>query len=545
MQTAVIRYIGLLITVRGHIKKDVNIAEIFRQQVAKHPNKVEEYSNKIANVFKNHGYQKGDTVGLLMENRPEYVCMWLGLSKLGVITALINYNLRQNPLVHSITVGNCQALIFSSELTDVTNNESAGLGEKNLSTLADEAPITPPVITQKVGYQDRLLYIYTSGTTGLPKAAVISHSRCAFMDLGIFYMTSLRHDDIVYCPMPLYHSAGGVLGVGQALWSGVTVVIRRKFSASHYMTDVAKYNCTCAQYIGEMCRYILAVPPKPEDTQHKLRLIYGNGLRPQIWAEFIKRFNIPLVAEFYGATEGNANIVNIDNKVGAIGFLSRILPAVYPISIIKVDPETGDPVREPGVFIGKINSNNPTRAFLGYVNKKESQKKVVHDVFTKGDSAFISGDLLVSDEFGYLYFKDRTGDTFRWKGENVSTSEVEAVISNLINYRDAVVYGVEIQGMEGRAGMVAILDEDNTLDLSTLAQGVKRALPVYARPQFVRILRKLDLTGTFKLKKKDLQADGFDPVKIKDKLYYLDSTGSYEALTEEAYNHICTGKIRL
>ncbi|XP_069674178.1 long-chain fatty acid transport protein 4-like isoform X1 [Periplaneta americana] len=588
---AVIRYIGLLLQVRRYQKNNSNICDIFRQQVAKHPKKVcfifedtewtfsqvDEYSNKIANVFKDHGFRKGDTVGLLMENRPEYVCIWLGLAKLGVITPLINFNLRLNPLVHSITIGKCQALIFSSEITDaikdvasnlpsnivlyrwspVSNNETVGLGEKNLTTLISEAPSTPPVVNEKVGYNDRLLYIYTSGTTGLPKAAVITHARSIFIVGGLTRVIGFKPSDRFYVALPLYHTAGGIGSIGQALFFGSSVVIRKKFSASAYMSDIRKYECTVGQYIGEMCRYILAVPPKPEDKQHKLRLIYGNGLRPQIWTKFVERFNIPRVAEFYGATEGNANIVNIDNKVGAIGFVSRILPVVYPISIIKVEPETGEPIRngkglctvckpgEPGVFVGKINPNNPSRAFLGYVNEKESQKKIVYDVFSKGDSAFISGDLLVSDEFGYLYFKDRTGDTFRWKGENVSTSEVEAVISNLIDYRDAVVYGVEVRGMEGRAGMAAIVDQDDTLDLKTLAEGVTKALPSYARPQFIRIMRKVDLTGTFKLKKRDLQQDGFDPVTIKDKLYFMSSSASYETLTEEIYNNIFTGKIRL
>lgn len=588
---AVCRYIGLLIQVRSHQRKNLNIGDIFRQRVAKHPNKicfvfedkewtfaqVEDYSNKVANVFKNHGYRKGDTIGLMMENRPEFVCIWLGLSKLGVIVPLINYNLRLHPLVHSITVGNCQALIFSCEVTEavkditstlpsditlyrwspISNNETVGLEEKNLTTLIDEVPSSPPDVTEKIGYHDRLLYIYTSGTTGLPKAAVITHSRFVFVAAAISWMTGFRTDDRFYVALPLYHTAGGAMSVGQALIFGSCVVIRKKFSASAYISDIKKYECTVGQYIGEMCRYILAVPPKPEDKQHKLRMIYGNGLKPQIWTQFVERFNIPHVVEFYGATEGNANIVNIDNKVGAIGFVSRIIPAVYPISIIRVDPENGDPVRnskglcitckpgEPGVFIGKINPNNPSRAFLGYVNEKESEKKIVHDVFSKGDSAFISGDLLVSDEFGYLFFKDRTGDTFRWKGENVSTSEVEAVISNLVDYRDVLVYGVEVRGLEGRSGMAAVLDQDDTLNITALADGVKKALPSYARPQFIRILRKVDLTGTFKLKKRDLQHDGFDPVKIKDKLYYLNPAGMYEHLNEEIYNHICTGKIRL
>jgi solute carrier family 27 fatty acid transporter 1/4 len=306
-----------------------------------------------------------------------------------------------------------------------------------------------------------------------------------------------------------------------------------------------------------MCRYILAVPPKPTDTQHHLRMIYGNGLRPQIWSEFVERFKIPKVAEFYGATEGNANIVNVDNTMGAIGFVSRIIPSVYPISIIKVDPQSGEPIRdvkglcipckpnEPGVFIGKIIPNNPSRAFLGYVDAEASKKKVVTDVFQKGDKAFLSGDILVADEFGNLFFKDRTGDTFRWKGENVSTSEVEAVLSNIISYKDVVVYGVEIRGQEGRAGMAAIFDPDGTLSLSLLAEGTKKALPFYARPIFIRILKKLDMTGTYKLKKNDLQKEGFNANEISDDIYYLDNTGAYSLLTPDIYEKINSGTIRV
>nr|CAD7602800.1 unnamed protein product [Timema genevievae] len=685
--TALYSYLGLLWQVRSYQRKNLTVAEIFRQNVAKHPNKecfifedtewtfsqvlyftlgalyhvhhVEEYSNKVANVFRNHGYRKGDVVALMMENRPEFVCLWLGLSKLGVIVPLINYNLRQHPLIHSITVARSQALIFGSELLSDIRDVSGSLHNnlalycwspdkinqstlhevKNLSELLVDASTTPPVLTDTLGYHDRLMYIYTSGTTGLPKAAVITNSRFVFVSAGIGRVLGFRSSDRVYTPLPLYHTAGGAMAVGQALIAGSCVVIRRRFSASAYFTDVCKYKCTVAQYIGEMCRYILAVPPRPEDTDHKLRLVFGNGLRPQIWSEFTKRFNIPRVGEFYGATEGNANIgecaqylveprrgflcdavvrptpdtswppvvfgtevvwssfssewmlllvtfmemicvlmnscaVNVDNKVGAIGFVSRIIPSVYPISIIRVDPNTGEPIRdskglcivckpgEPGVFIGKIQPNNPTRAFLGYVDEKESLKKIVHDVFQMGDSAFlrtnivfvdmcvsiylnVTGDILESDELGYLYFKDRTGDTFRWKGENVSTSEVEAVISNVANYRDTVVYGVEIQGMEGRAGMAAILDPDESLNLRSLAESIRKCLPSYARPLFVRALQRVDVTGTYKLMKKELQKEGFDPTVIKDRLYFLSPSGTYELLTEDVYNQIFSGKIRL
>jgi solute carrier family 27 fatty acid transporter 1/4 len=286
-------------------------------------------------------------------------------------------------------------------------------------------------------------------------------------------------------------------------------------------------------------------------------MVFGNGLRPQIWPQFVKRFNIKRVAEFYGATEGNANICNIDNTVGAIGFVSRIIPMVYPISIIKADPDTGEPIRgpdglcqpckpnEPGVFIGKIIPNNPSRAFLGYVDKKASDKKIVRDVFKKGDCAFLSGDILIADERGNLYFKDRTGDTFRWKGENCSTSEIEGVVSNEAGYKDTVVYGVEIPNMEGRAGMAAIHDPDRNLDLSALSKNLQKSLPAYARPQFIRLLDKVDLTGTFKLRKLDLQKEGYDPRTIHDKLYYLNNkTGVYEQLTLEIYDKIIKNEIR-
>lgn len=400
------------------------------------------------------------------------------------------------------------------------------------------------------------MYIYTSGTTGLPKAAVITHSRYIFIAAGIHYIADFEGKDVFYNPLPLYHTAGGIMNVGQALLFGSTIVIRKKFSASGFFADCGKYNCTVAQYIGEMCRYVLATPESPSDKNHKVRLMFGNGLRPQIWTQFVERFNIPRVAEFYGATEGNANIVNITNTVGAIGFISRIIPAVYPISIIKADPATGDPIRgknglcqlcdidEPGVFIGKILPGNPSRAFLGYVDRKASDKKVVHDVFKKGDMAFLSGDIVCADARGNLFFKDRTGDTFRWKGENVSTSEVEAQVSNLAGYRDCVVFGVEVPNSEGRAGMAAILDPERKVDVKQLGLGLKGAMPAYARPIFVRLLDHVDMTGTYKLRKVDLQQDGFNPNVTTDHIYYMSSRGTYELLTSEAYDQILNNEMR-
>ncbi|XKL61134.1 hypothetical protein PGB90_008191 [Kerria lacca] len=587
---ALSKYLAFLWSVRSYSAANSSVADIFRKNVKKNPNKVlliledkewtatqiEEYSNKVANVFKNAGLRKGDAVALMLDNRPEFVCIWLGLSKIGVITALINYNLRQTSLAHCVKVSKCLAFIFESSLLQVVREIKDNIDESvqlycwnsvdekipsneswfiPLSPILSEVTSAPPT-GEKCGFHDKLVYIYTSGTTGLPKAAVVTNSRYLFLAGAIRYQLGFKTEDRFYTPLPLYHTAGGAMTIGQAILYGSCVVIRKKFSASAYFSDIVKYNCTVSQYIGEMCRYILSTPAKPEDKSHKLKVIFGNGLRPQIWKSFVERFNIPRVGEFYGATEGNANIVNTDNTVGAIGFISQILPSVYPISVIKVNPATGEPVRnnkglcircaagEQGVFIGKIIPSNPARAFLGYVDQKDTDKKVVTDVFEKGDSAFLSGDIVVCDELGYLYFKDRTGDTFRWKGENVSTSEVEAIVSNVAEYRDCVVYGVEIPGNEGRAGMAAILDKNHALDLNSLAEGLSKYLPSYAKPVFIRALSHVEMTGTYKMKKGELQQEGFNPEIITDPLYYMTSKGVYEKLTPEIYQEILAEKIR-
>ncbi|VVC45602.1 AMP-binding, conserved site,AMP-dependent synthetase/ligase [Cinara cedri] len=589
---ALFRYYYFLHTAKRFAKKNWTVADIFKNTVVKNtPHKViyifedkewtalqvEEYSNKVANAMLDSGYKKGDVIGLLMENRPEFVGIWLGMSKVGIVTALINYNLKSSSLVHSVNVASCNGLIYGSELSQdideiksqlkndvkllkwssVLATTNDGSDSTCLNSLLDKASPSTPNPPEKPGYNDRLMYIYTSGTTGMPKAAIITNVRYIFIAGAFSYQVALKYTDRFYTPMPLYHTAAGIMCIGQSLLYGCSVVIRRKFSASGYFQDISKYNCTASQYIGEMCRYILATPTKPEDTNHKLRIIFGNGLKTQIWKEFVTRFNVPRVAEFYGSTEGNANIANTDNTFGAIGFVSRLIPSIYPISIIRVNPETCEPIRneqglcmrcnagEPGVIVGKIISSNPSRQFLGYINNKESEKKVVQDVFEKGDAAFLSGDLLVSDEWGYLYFKDRTGDTFRWKGENVSTAEVEGVVSNIAGYRDCVVYGVEVPNSEGRAGMAAIVDKTNTLDIPSLSEGIQKALPNYARPLFIRKLNEVELTGTYKLKKLDLQKEGFDMGLIKDQLYYCNSKGVYEVLTPEVFKDIYAGKIRL
>lgn len=276
------------------------------------------------------------------------------------------------------------------------------------------------------------------------------------MSSATFRIMNILKSDVVYNPLPLYHTAGGIVGVGMALIQGCTVVLRKKFSASRFWKDCIHYECTVAQYIGELCRYLLSTPVTPEDRQHKLRMMYGNGLRPQIWTQFATRFNIPIIGEVYGATEGNSNLANTANHTGAIGFIPVVIEKFLPIQIVKVDEETGDVIRnekghcirckpgETGLLLGQVDQSNAIRAFHGYTNQEDTQKKLLHNVFKNGDLFFNSGDMVVRDILGYIYFKDRTGDTFRWKGENVATLEVEATISNIIGLKDCVVYGVEV-----------------------------------------------------------------------------------------------------
>ncbi|CAI9738993.1 long-chain fatty acid transport protein 4 [Octopus vulgaris] len=571
--------------VQQHTKNRETIGTLFKKIADSHPNKiafriedriwnyqnVEDYSNTVANHFLRAGYHPGDVVALFKESCPEYVCIWLGLSKIGIITALINFNLRGYSLLHCINDAKPKAIICGSELAKALEEIVPNLDSKTIfyycgsvsnsisavsldQVLEKESTKAPPSISN---FKDKLMFIYTSGTTGLPKAATITHCRYFFMAYGIKQFLQVKESDILYNTLPLYHSAGGILGIGQTLLGGTTCVIRKKFSASQFWIDCVHYGCTVSQYIGEICRYLLAQPNRPEEKQHKLRLMFGNGLRPQIWEQFQKRFSIEQIGEFYGATEGNCSLINIDNTVGAVGYTTRILPFLYPVTLVKVDEYTGEPVRdtngicvkakpgEPGLLVGKIVKGDPTREFDGYLNQKETSKKIIPDVFRKGDRAFATGDILSMDHFGYMYFRDRTGDTFRWKGENVSTSEVEAVISNILKLQDVVVYGVEIPGVEGRAGMAAIVDENESLNLDGLCENIATYLPVYARPLFIRLLKCLQTTGTFKIQKTDLRKENFNVNLTKDKIYYMDSSSrKYQLITPDIYQDICSGKIR-
>uniref|UniRef100_A0A2K6V1F0 long-chain-fatty-acid--CoA ligase n=1 Tax=Saimiri boliviensis boliviensis TaxID=39432 RepID=A0A2K6V1F0_SAIBB len=532
--------------VRRYLRERRTVPILFASTVRRHPNKtalifegtdthwtfcqLDDYSSSVANFLQARGLASGDVAALFMENRNEFVGLWLGMAKLGVEAALINTNLRRDALLHCLTTSRARALVFGSEMASAICEIHASLdpslslfcsgswepsavppSTEHLDPLLKDAPKHLPSRPDK-GFTDKLFYIYTSGTTGLPKAAIVVHSRYYRMAALVYYGFRMRPDDIVYDCLPLYHSAGNIVGIGQCLLHGMTVVIRKKFSASRFWDDCVKYNCTIVQYIGELCRYLLNQPPREVENQHQVRMALGNGLRQSIWTNFSSRFHIPQVAEFYGATECNCSLGNFDSQVGACGFNSRILSFVYPIRLVRVNEDTMELIRGPdGVCI-------PCQP----------------------------GDVLVMDELGYLYFRDRTGDTFRWKGENVSTTEVEGTLSRLLDMADVAVYGVEVPGTEGRAGMAAVASPTGNCDLERFAQVLAKELPLYARPIFLRLLPELHKTGTFKFQKTELRKEGFDPAMVKDPLFYLDARkGRYIPLDREAYSRIQAGEEKL
>lgn len=365
-------FLSIELFIRNLSKKNQILADLFSETVRRHPKKTafiqsetgdkitfeeaEELVNKIANMFLEAGYQKGDVVGLLMENTIEYIPIWLGLTKIGVTVALLNFNLRGDGLQHCISVAECKAIIYTPTLEgaleeiassldvkyyNFSNEEGSLKSSQSLKKLLQSALSSPPTITTQLSITDKMLYIYTSGTTGLPKAAVIRGTRFAFMAYGLATAFGVRSDDILYNSLPLYHSNGGIALCGQILFNGNTVVIRKKFSASKFFEDCCKYNATVFNYIGETCRYLLAQPLRDFDRKHSVRVALGNGIRPSIWKEFQDRFNIGMIGEFYGATEGNANMINNVGKVGAVGYNSVLVPWVYPIKLVRVDKETG------------------------------------------------------------------------------------------------------------------------------------------------------------------------------------------------------------
>ena len=482
----------------------------------------DEGANRFANWAMGQGTKRGDVVALLLENCPEYLMAWLGLIKLGAVAALINTNLRAAPLAHSISIARARLAIVGADLCPALAEAAraidpmpvvwalgGGTGDLD-KALAKASPARPDKsVREGLLAKHNALYIYTSGTTGMPKAANFSHFRMMYMMYGFAGALKTTAADRTYVTLPLYHATGGICGVGMTLSAGGAVIIKRRFSATDFWDDCRKYKATLFAYVGELCRYLLNSPADPRDGEHHLRGCTGNGLRPEIWSTFQKRFAIPRIVEFYGATEGNVSMLNYDNVVGAVGRVPGYMRGLFPTRLVQFDIAHEAPVRgldgfcvecgpnEVGEAIGAI-SDKPGRSFEGYTAAGDTQKKVLRDVFKKGDVWFRTGDLLRRDEFGYFYFVDRVGDTFRWKGENVATSEVAEALSVVPDILEVNVYGVAVPGCDGRAGMAALVARN-----------------------------------------------GFDPDVIPDPLFWFDPKAArYKPLTQTAYADIVSGRVK-
>jgi fatty-acyl-CoA synthase len=528
--------------------------------------------NRYARWALSAGIGAGDVVCLFLPGSPDYIAAWLGITRVGGVAALVNTRLVGRSLSHCIEVAKADHVIVGDELAGVLAEVLPHLkctpkiwlhgnaSEAGISAALDrlDGSALSPTERRAITIDDPALLIHTSGTTGLPKAASVSHRRILNWGGWFAGLTGATAEDRLFDCLPLFHSVGGVVAPCSMLAAGASVVVSDKFSSSTFWRDIARWDCTLFQYIGELCRYLLKAPVCEFESRHRLRLACGNGLRGDIWETFQARFSIPQILEFYASTEGNFSLYNVEGKPGAIGRIPPLLAHRFPAAIVRVDAELGMPVRnqdglclacargEVGEAIGRIGTADEGGGrFEGYTDPAETEKKVLRDVFAKGDAWFRTGDLMTLDESGFFHFVDRIGDTFRWKGENVATSEVTEAVLDCPGVVEATSYGVEVEGADGRAGMAAIV-VDEGFDLKQFKYHLSRRLPSYACPVFVRICAALDSTETFKQKKQDLIRAGFDPDRTTDPLLFLDSiSGDFLALDAGRHAKILDGSIRL
>ena len=534
------------------------------------------WANRIAGFLKTEGLIRGDTIAVFLENRPELLAVVAGAAKVGVACAMLNTSQKGRVLEHSINLVSPKMVVVGEELVEAFDGVKADIrtshpnpflfladtntmnifgdapkGYVNMATKVSAHRNTAPKPADPPTMGDTAIYLFTSGTTGLPKAAPGSHRK--FMKAyGGFGMMSLdmKPDDVLYCTLPLYHGTALLVCWGSVMAGGSAIALRRKFSASAFWDDVRYFQATTFGYVGELCRYLLNQPPSEQDRNHNLTKMIGNGLRPSIWKEFKGRFGIETVAELYASSEGNiafSNFFNLDNTVGF---------STAPYKLVKFHDGTRDPVRndsgfmqevekgEPGLLIGEITKK---WSFEGYTQKEATEKSILRDAFKKGDQWFNTGDVLKDIGCGHLQFVDRMGDTFRWKGENVSTTEVENIIDGSNMVEEAIVYGVEIPGTNGKAGMVTLVPHANgqAFDVNRLFRYLSDNLPPYAIPVFVRVTSAIEKTGTFKYRKVDIQKAGYSIDKPGEEVYaWLPGTDGYTRLTSELVTEIDAGKVR-
>jgi fatty-acyl-CoA synthase len=531
-------------------------------------------ANRYARWALEQNVAKGDVVCLLMPNCPEYLGIWLGITRVGGVVALLNTNLTGPALAHCIDIVAPKHVIVAASLMQAFTSARPHLagGPKvwahgagahawpRIDAAVEKFPAEAPAASEHrpVTIDDLALLIYTSGTTGLPKAAKVDHGRLLLWSYWFAGLIDTKPSDRMYNCLPMYHSIGGVAAIGSVLVAGGSAFVREKFSAREFWDDVVRWDCTLFQYIGELCRYLVKAAPHPLERAHQLRLACGNGLRLDVWREFETRFRIPRILEFYAATEGNVTLFNVEGKPGAIGRMPSFLAPRPPAVLAKSDFATGAPLRdarglcvkcavnEVGEALGRIGKDRGEigRRFNGYTSAEDTEKKILRDVFEPGDAWFRTGDLMRRDEKGFFYFVDRIGNTFRWKGENVATSEVAAALCEFDGVVDASVTGVEIPGCDGKAGM-AILVADGAIDLVALRRHLVERLPPYARPLFVTICGEIEITGTFK-HSKAAGPPSYDPTATTNQIYFNDpARDAFVRLDADLYRRIRRGEVRL
>lgn len=533
-------------------------------------------ANRFAHALAAVGVRRGDAVSILMENRIEFIAALLGVAKLGAVSAMLNIQLKPKALLHCYNLVNSKWCLFGGEMTqalDAVRSEMAEgtrcffVADRDASVVPDwatdlgkivgESSAKQIPVTKEIAQGEACFYLFTSGTTGMPKMAMVSHQRSLSLSAATGKLSMKSSElDRIYMTLPLYHGVGLGVGFCSTLITGASIILRRKFSARDFLKDVRDYKATTFVYIGELCRYVMSQPCLDDDADNPLRVIAGNGLRPDIWMEFKARFGIERVGEFYGASEGNVALLNVLNKDNTIGTpMGEMALVEYDVDNDAIQHDGNGRCivvkeGEPGLMIGRIIQGN---AFEGYTDKQATEKKIIRDAFELGDSWFNSGDLLKEVDVGFTdglkhyQFVDRVGDTFRWKSENVATCEVGEVINGFAQVDLSNVYGVKIPGTEGRAGMAAIklVDGFDSLDLEAFSAYVCSHLSHYARPVFLRVKSDIDITGSFKLVKGELRDQGYDPERVSDPLYVLAPGGErYETLTESMYQVIAGGQAR-
>jgi len=502
--------------------------------------------NQVLRALVASGLKAGDHVGVLMSNSPGYLTVTVALNRLGAVAVLLNAGARGRSLEQALAAAAVDTLIADGDHAAVASSshrllviERAGQplpdGAVDLDARLDLSSGDPPPgvpINQGRG-KDLALLMFTSGTTGLPKAARITNLRWTLAALGGAAACRLTWRDTVYCCLPLHHATGLLVACGSALASGARLALAPRFSAASFWEDTRRYGATVAFYVGEICRYLVSAPPQANEARHPLRLFAGNGLRPDVWKKLGERFGDVRVLEFYSATEGNLALANLTGeKHGSIG---RPLPGTPDLALVRYDAETGAPERdpagrlarvptgEPGYLVARITAEHPLAHFDGYLDAAETERKIARDAFEPGDAWFLTGDVLRCDDDGDFWFVDRVGDTYRWKGENVSTEQVAQVLMGDPSVELCVAYGVQLPRREGRPGMAALqLRPGASFDGQALFRLVDEHLPPSARPRFLRVVPQIEVTPTFKFVRTSLRDQGADPAASADPVYFYD-----------------------